>query len=109
MNETDKTKLAKKNYDTFLKKLNVAEKQLDTTVKVYVTTKSGKTVEDFYWSDHDISPTAVYKWLMLRNHKQKNKIIAAKFPKTLYQRLSDMCDSDDKKQINIDGIIITTV
>lgn len=93
--DAEKLTIAKKNYVGFLKNI---EDKLDSpkTIQKYesfVFLENGTSVSDFYWTDNEITPTAVYRWLKgyRRQNIPRNKwAVVATISKDLYDKLYGM-------------------
>lgn len=105
----NKKEIAKKNLEEFFKKfeteLEEPKDPLDF-IRSYVVKRNGSIVEDFYWTDNIITPTAVLKWIKEYNRsnvKQSEWIVEARLEDRIYKELQKMLEKD------IEDIIINDV
>ena len=66
MTMDDKNKLAKAkdNYTRFLERVNkVVLDEDNELVSVIIRYRDGSTDMDYYWSDNELTPTAIQKWI----------------------------------------------
>lgn len=94
MDDKEKYELAKKRYEEFIQKMTSTIKEEDNELlAAYVTTTEGVTKQDFYWTDHEISPTALLRWINAYNNTTKKRtewITEARLEPTTYNKLLPM-------------------
>lgn len=110
ISEQEKTDKAKKSYEHFWQRLS--EKQDDETNQLlpcYKTLTNGKVVQDYYWSDHEITPTALLRWINKHNNTTKKRtewIKEIMLHPNSYDKLIDMYANFTEPLI-VDDVLIT--
>lgn len=106
---TDKTVIAKQNYENFHRKMaSLLKEEPKQRISVYVFHNDGTSTEDFYWSDHELTPTGFYKWIKTYNKPntfRTKHIHEVHIPDFLYKRLITMIEQPTEN-INIDGVVV---
>lgn len=78
----------------------------------YVLHHDGYVTEDYYWTDHDITPTRFYRWLQTYNsHNKCRRSWASKvmLDDRVFDSLTSMLIDYEPKQceFSMDGVEIT--
>ena len=111
MDDEEKKRIAKHNYDRFLTKfqsenIEIAPKQ----IVAYVTLNDGTVLDDYYWTDNEVTPTRVYRWLMENYNKhsvQRDKWAKkAVLPKRLFVELLDHLRLEETDSFMMDDVMI---
>lgn len=74
MKEIDKHQLAKQRFNTFVQKLNKSQNILPKEQHIaYLHLRNTQVIQDFYWTDHEITPTAFYRWTKTYNATRRDR------------------------------------
>lgn len=115
MNEEEKLQKAKQSYEEFLEKMSkkVEEEQQDEFLVSYVMKRNNDIVEDYYWSNEDITPTKLYRWILKYNgqHVSREEWAASvRIPKELYDTVLEMLDiEEDTGVLEMDDVLIMSI
>lgn len=108
LTDEEKLQTAKERYKRFMDKFTgVEDRTPDQQYRAYVFHNNGTVTEDFYWYDHQITPTALYRWIRNYNTARKaramwiNKIV---IEDEMYNYLSAMVDQ--KENIIIRDVLV---
>lgn len=96
--DEERVALGKKNYEEFWNKMQeLASDEEDDDGKLYasyVHLKSGDVVEDYYWSDHEITPTGLLKWFGTYNqNRNHHNVVLVSIHPDKYDKLITMYDN----------------
>jgi len=92
MTDEEKYLLAKKHYEECVNRISsqtiTPNKGL---VSSFLTTTQDNTYEDFYWTDHVLTPTALYRWIKKQHNnttkQRKDWLTQVSLPKKSYDAL----------------------
>lgn len=114
LSDEEKKVIAMNNLSRFYDRMQVlckddSEKEL---VAVYVFKKNGRCIEDFYWSDEELTPSGFYRWLVSYNNggtSDDDWIERVNIPEHLFNQLTELLGLRNVDTINFDGVIVSVL
>ena len=111
MTDEQKTEVAKKNYALFCERMTTLFNKMTQRpfLKAYVYRRDGHCVEDYYWTDEKLTPSAFYKWLLTYNNGQtavSKWVSYVKIPSNMFDYLLTELNVPHADSLNFDGVLV---
>ena len=109
LTDEEKLVIAKQRYQEFMNRTRSTEPVPDQQYRALVFHVNGTNTDDFYWYDHPITPTAMYRWIKSYNSSKRprvlwiNKVI---LEDEMYNQLTSMTNATNNEMVINDVLVI---